>query len=172
MEKLSPALVNKSSNIRSTSDHGTLDMGATPAQFPRGGRKRKRILLIEPDEANAQLILALLADDGSYDVARAADPVEAFSTIHPTTMGVGSTDQGADLVMLDLAPLDSEHRKALHTFFEGHKKWPPMIILSGWPIQYVENVLIGINKPGVVAKPFDVDTLLCTVHKILKTKGE
>jgi hypothetical protein len=44
-----------------------------------------------------------------------------------------------------------------------------MIMLSGWPSSYVDAILTRVNTAGVIAKPFDVQTLVDSVHQVLRS---
>jgi DNA-binding response OmpR family regulator len=134
------------------------------AQESRNG---KRILLIESDESNAALINAVLADEDGYDVRWITTPIEAFETLGLAPGAEGYTEWPADLILFDLALMDSRNKLALRQIIETHRKWPPVIVLSDWPLRYMENAVAGIARTGVIAKPFDLDTLTESVHKVL-----
>jgi len=137
----------------------------------QGDPARTRILLIESDECNADLIREVLAEDDNYEVRAVATAFEALQALGIGMDGkVSEAGWQANLILFDLTLLSDDERNALsHTLASGHK-WPPMIMLSGWPVSYVDSILERVDAAGVVTKPFDIQTLLESVHQVLRSQ--
>ena len=159
------------------SHNGAYTPSSTPAisssqkNDSAGERNGKRILLIEPDEANAKLITAVLSDEDGYDVRWVSTPIEAFDTLGLAPGAEGYEQWPADLILFDLGLMDSRNKLALRRIIETQRKWPPVIVLSDWPVQYMENTLAGVNKTGVLARPFDLDCLTNSIHQVLNKQN-
>jgi DNA-binding response OmpR family regulator len=132
----------------------------------------KRILLIESDESNAKLISAVLSDEDGYDVKWVSTPIEAFDTLGLAPGAEGYTRWPADLILFDLGLMDRKNKLALRRIIETHRKWPPVIVLSDWPVQYMEDTLAGVGRAGVIARPFDLDNLTNSVHQVLNKHND
>jgi DNA-binding response OmpR family regulator len=158
--------------------HGAYKPGSTStsptAQIKDGpdGRDGRRILLIESDESNAALIKAVLSDEDGYEVRWVSTPIEAFETLDLAPGADGYAQWPADLILFDLALMDSRDKLALRQIIESHRKWPPVIVISDWPVQYMEHALAGVNRNGVIARPFDLDSLTNSVHRVLNKHND
>jgi CheY-like chemotaxis protein len=140
---------------------------------PDAGPGRTHILLIESDDSNAELICEVLAEDGNYEIRSVPTAREAFQALGIGPDGeVAGPGWPANLILFDLTLLADDERKALRRTLDSNCKWPPMIMLSGWPTPYVESVLDRANTAGVITKPFDMETLLDSVHKVLRTQRD
>jgi CheY-like chemotaxis protein len=116
----------------------------------------KVILIVEDDEANAEVLLQVLLEETPYHVYLAPDGPAALQFINQIT---------PDLFILDyrLPGMNGiELYDCLHTHI-GFKQ-TPALILSACLEHYQEE--IESHKLLALAKPFDVDDLLSLIAEV------
>ena len=117
----------------------------------------KVILLVEDDEANAEVLIQVLLQETPYQVYRARDGTAALQCISQIK---------PDLLILDYR-LPGMNGIELYDCLHAHKafKQTPALILSACLERYQEE--IDSHKLLALAKPFDVDDLLALIEEVL-----
>jgi CheY-like chemotaxis protein len=122
-----------------------------------GATTSKVILVVEDDDANAEVLVQVLLQETPYQVYLATDGTAALQFISHIK---------PDLFILDyrLPGMNGiELYDSLHT--HGEFKETPVLILSACLECYQEE--IGSHKLLALAKPFDVDDLLSLIEEVL-----
>ena len=116
----------------------------------------KVILIVEDDDANAEVLLQVLVQETPYRVYLAPDGPGALQCINQTT---------PDLFILDYR-LPGMNGIELYYFLHAHArvKQTPALILSAFLEHCKEE--IEIRKLLSLAKPFDVGDLLSLIAKV------
>ena len=115
----------------------------------------KTVLLVEDDADIRDSLQDILEDEG-FDVVPAANGKQAidFLTLNDPP--------GADLVILDLMmPLVSGWQVLEVLTADNSLRRIPVIVLSALPVSRPERAL------EIVRKPFDFETLVASIHKVL-----
>jgi CheY-like chemotaxis protein len=113
-----------------------------------------RILVVEDDDDIRQLLTELLAAEG-YETLGAADGPQGLDL---------AESWGPDVVLLDLVLPTMDGRAFLGKLREGPPKIrPAVVVLSAKTLGPEEKA--ELPDTAVVAKPFDVDTLIETVNQ-------
>ena len=121
------------------------------------GATSRVILVVEDDDANAELLMQVLLRETSHQAYLATDGIAALQFISHIK---------PDLFILDyrLPGMNGiELYDSLHT--HGEFKETPALILSACLEYYQEE--IGSHKLLALAKPFDVDDLLSLIEEVL-----
>lgn len=116
------------------------------------------ILVVDDEAAILQLVQELLAEEG-YETIAAHDGREALSRL---------ADQAPDLVLADvMMPFVNglELARAIHAN-PSYREIPVILMTAGGRAIIAE----GVPHAAAVAKPFDVNTLLATLDRVL-TRG-
>lgn len=120
-----------------------------------------RILVIDDDPSVRQVLTAILEDEG-YIVESVDTGLKAIQK---------TKDNFYNLALIDIRLPDVEGTKLLA---EMKKTTPRMvkIIITGYPS--LQNAIEAVNKgaDAYVVKPFDMDKVLATIKKHLKSQGE
>ena len=114
------------------------------------GRVMKRVLLVEDDDAIAEIVALILHESG-YAVERVGNVADALVSVHSDAPAA---------VLLDLTLPETSGLSFLRTCRESATLASlPIALMSGMPIPVQED---GLVPDAVVTKPFDID-YLCTV---------
>jgi CheY-like chemotaxis protein len=117
----------------------------------------RRILVVEDDDDIRQLLTELLAAEG-YDTRGAADGPEGLDLAESWV---------PDVVLLDLVLPTMDGRAFLIKLRESATTIrPAVVVLSAKTLQPEERA--ELPDTAVVAKPFDVDTLLAAVNNAVE----
>jgi CheY-like chemotaxis protein len=115
----------------------------------------RRVLIVEDDEAIAELVQQALLDEGSYEVRRAGDGVEALEVLDGWR---------PDVIVLDLMMprmdgwrfREEQRRRAIA---------PDVPILVASASRRVDNLDADFAR-AVIRKPFDLDELVTRVGEL------
>jgi DNA-binding response OmpR family regulator len=113
------------------------------------------VLVVDDDEAICDIVALALSDEG-YAVACCTDPVDALGHLARRPPG---------LILLDLRmpTMDAE------VFVQAYRALPranaPIVIFSAMP--NIENHAACLGAIGSITKPFDLDSLISTVRRLL-----
>lgn len=118
----------------------------------------RRVLVVDDDPDIRALLVSVLSDDG-YDAAAAADGREALDML-------GSWS--ADLVVLDLMMPVMDGWTFARRMRE-EKRDVPIVILSA--ATDLKRHAASIGAAGMIVKPFDLDTLLPTIERVVGRNG-
>jgi CheY-like chemotaxis protein len=114
-------------------------------------------ILVADDELTIrELLHAVLSDEG-YDVLLASNGRQALDLI---------ASESPDLVLLDIMMPVLDGREAIERLVRlGLDAIPPVIVMSAGA-NYVPD---GSVVTEFLAKPFDIDTVLATIHAVVGT---
>ncbi|MHC5055947.1 MAG: response regulator [Planctomycetota bacterium] len=138
---------------------------------PSATRKIKKRILVVDDETVVRGILAGTFRKLGYEVTEAANADKAVKAF---------LYQSFDLITLDIAlpgmsgldfhrVLSQEFGVGKRIAGAGARKLPPILFITGFAERTdVAGGQFGEGIVGVLAKPFDIDTLVRTVHGILE----
>jgi DNA-binding response OmpR family regulator len=129
-----------------------------------------RVLLIEQDESNAELIQAVLAEEGGYEVRWVSTPGEAFDGLSLGARDGAFAEWTPCLILLDISGMNKEQRRFLSRTVQTHRRWPPTVMITELPSDEIHRVLQRAGKSDVVIKPFDLDTLLDSIRRVLSKR--
>lgn len=119
----------------------------------------RRVLVVDDDPDIRALLVSVLADDG-YDAAAAANGYEALEILDRWT---------ADLVVLDLMMPVMDGWTFARRMRDARRGDVPIVILSAATDLGRHAATIG--AAGVIPKPFDLDTLLPTIERVVGHNG-
>lgn len=112
-----------------------------------------RVLIVEDDEANSE-VLQLVLEMGGHTVIAAASAREALE----------QAEAGRpDVVLLDLGLPDMDGREISAALRVTNSPAPRLIITSGTPVDAAEAAQLGAD--AVLEKPFDPDRLLAVIEQ-------
>ena len=123
----------------------------------------RSVLVVEDDPAVRQVIEEIISTLGLYSVnantageALAAFERHAFDTV---------------CVFLDYG-VPGMHALQLLTRFKELRADIPVILSSGYPESYISNDIPSILIDGFIAKPFDSQTLISTLQRVIRQQAE
>lgn len=111
-----------------------------------------RVLIVEDDEANSE-VLKLVLEMGGHTVIAAATAQEALER--------AAADR-PEVVLLDLGLPDMDGREISSSLRATNSPSPRIIITSGTPVDAAEAARLGAD--AVLEKPFDPDRLLAVLE--------
>lgn len=140
----------------------------------------KHILVVEDDEAIAEMLILLLTSVG-YRVTCVARPEEAHSILStpagspnpqvvPSSVRLGGETSYPDLVLLDLRLPGLDGAEMMRQLARSVQHLPPVIVLSAKPRGAVDAAAQSIGAVDAVAKPFLIEELLHRIDEALATK--
>lgn len=114
----------------------------------------KRVLLVEDDDAVAELVEMILHDSG-YVVDRVSNVADALDSVQSVAPAA---------VLLDLTLPGTNGISFLRTCRESATLTDlPIALMSGTPLPPLED---GLAPDAVLAKPFDIDHLSTVVDRL------
>ena len=136
---------------------------------PNEHNEHKEILIVEDHVETAEMLTAILEDEG-YTVRwvdRASEALELFP--HPGKNGHDREhqDRPPDLILLDLTMPDCDPLEVVQHLSETPEDRPPVIVVSAKPTEAVEEAARTIGAAGIVFKPFPLDVLLQSIDAAL-----
>jgi two-component system cell cycle response regulator DivK len=118
----------------------------------------KRILIVEDDALNRQLLHDLLQAHG-YDVTAAGEAAAALALVR---------SKRPDLILLDLQLPDlSGYEVARRLKREAATRWIPVVAVTGFALEGDERKALASGCDGYVAKPIRLRPFLDTVAGFL-----
>ena len=123
--------------------------------------ERYKILIVEDNQQTQLIIKVALRNE--YDLQSATNVSTAISLL---------SNNNFDLILLDLNLQGKEDGKII--LIEIREKMKnfglPVIIISAYDLKPEDEEFFNENADGFISKPFDKETLLQTVNKILLKK--
>jgi CheY-like chemotaxis protein len=123
--------------------------------------ERYKILIVEDNQQTQLIIKVALRNE--YELQSVTNVSEAISLL---------SNNNFDLILLDLNLQGKEDGKIiLIEIREKMKNFDlPVIIISAYDLKPEDEEFFNENADGFISKPFDKETLLQTVNKILLKK--
>lgn len=122
------------------------------------GRVEKRVLLVEDDDAIAEVV-TLILHESDYAVDRVATVVDALVYVHGAPRPA--------LVLLDLTLPETSGISFLRTCRASDLlKAVPIVVLTSRPLPELDG---GLAPDAVLKKPFDIDGLCAVVDRLTQT---
>ena len=126
------------------------------------GETPKSVLVVEDDPAVRQVIEEIISTLGLYSVNAnsAAEALASFERCAEDTV----------CVFLDYG-VPGMHTLQLLTRFKELRADIPVILSSGYPESYISNDIPSLWIDGFIAKPFDSQTLIGTLQRVIKRRN-
>ncbi|MCA1933881.1 response regulator [Asticcacaulis sp.] len=123
----------------------------------------RRILVIDDEEANVLLLIALLKREGYNDVHGITDPARAMQAY---------IDLAPDLVLLDLMMPEVDGFQLLEAFgrHERADEYRPVLVLTADTTLQARRRALSLGAKDFVAKPFDVIEVALRISNLLETR--
>jgi putative two-component system response regulator len=144
--------------------------GVRSAPLPQGGRaasgssgvdlKAARILLIDDEEANIEILRRVLERAGYTRIAHTTDPLGAPGLYE---------EFGPDLICLDLrmSPLDGFGVLELLAPLIHRDSYLPILMLTGDSSPAAKKRALSLGAKDFVTKPFNTEEVLLRIHNLL-----
>jgi two-component system, cell cycle response regulator len=122
----------------------------------------ERILVVDDEEINRELLEAILAEAG-YAVVLAVDG--------PTALAAAATEH-PDLILLDLLMPGMDGLEVCRRLKTGPEEYrAPILVITAVGHTTTKELLLTSGADDVVAKPFEADDLRLRVRALLKVRG-
>lgn len=121
-----------------------------------------RILIVDDDKDLLTIVKSFLTKKG-YDVAIFSDWNLALESLHTSPPQV---------ILLDVFLTGVDGLEVCRTLKStAYTKHIPVIILSGYP-RIAESAIYEYGANDFISKPFEVNELVSTIHKVISKKHE
>ena len=119
---------------------------------------KKPVVLVVDDDPDVRGILGMLLDRDGFEVVTAIDGAAALEHV---------TDERLSLIVLDLQMprLDGDQFRRVYQERGGHA---PILLVTAAAVSPSDLERLGVS--AYVAKPFDIETLLETVHGLIGSR--
>jgi len=119
----------------------------------------KKILIVEDNEDNMELLLQILEDD--YDIVEATNGEEAI---------IVAQKEKPDLILMDLSlPVMDGWEATRRLKANSELRAIPVIALTAHAMSGDKEKAISAGCDGYVSKPIDMDKLMEVINFVLKT---
>lgn len=133
---------------------------STPPRPPQS-QSHRSVLVVEDDPAVRQVIEEIISTLGLYSINAnsASEALASFERYAADTV----------CVFLDYG-VPGMHALQLLTRFKELRADIPVILSSGYPESYISNDIPSVWIDGFIAKPFDSQTLIGTLKRVMREK--
>lgn len=149
--------------------YNRMEPGGTDIRWGDGAarvrRGNKKVLVIEEDLAVGELLQTILNVEAGCDTEWVRTIPE--DTNAPWYDVLFEIPQQPDLVMVDLSVVYPHNMLLLENLVDRGFSLPPVVVMTDAPAGYAQQAAERINAAGLIVKPFDVDTLIGEVNKVL-----
>jgi DNA-binding response OmpR family regulator len=149
--------------------------GGRPGEWSAGGEvagyaqsSRKRVLVIEEDEATGELLQTILEGEAGCETLWLKSTADAFRVECP-----GGTPEAytPDLLVVDVSIKEADNLRLLEDLRARGIRLPPVLVLTAWPAAQGEEAARRLDAVALVVKPFDIDALVLEAKKALRSQA-
>lgn len=129
----------------------------------------KRVLVVEDHGDTAQLLLAVLAEEG-YLVEWVSTIAEALHSLSSCASPLPEDlEKCPHVVLLDLSLPGPDTLETVRQLLRPLASPPRIVLVSARPLNELQAVARAVGAAGIVRKPFSLDALLNTIEESGRT---